>query len=168
MKKFLIAILSLVLAMSTFGTVAVFAAEQTAGNWTYDDTTTAVTDTTETGATVTQNTLGTASSVTYTGALNLETGANVAFGVSAFNMSADATEMMTFTFTDDGGDGIRLVARMLYADRATMNRKIRWDIYYIHDGFDGGSYYAESVYTYRRILADDHSIDIQICSVRIM
>lgn len=161
MKKFLIAILSLVLAMSTFGTVAVFAAEQTAGNWTYDDTTTAVTDTTETGATVTQNTLGTASSVTYTGALNLETGANVAFGVSAFNMSADATEMMTFTFTDDGGDGIRLVARMLYADRATMNRKIRWDIYYIHDGFDGGSYYAESVYTYRRILADDHSIDIQ-------
>ena len=76
MKKFLIAILSLVLAMSTFGSVAAFAAEQTAGNWTYDDTTTEVTDATETGATVTQKTTGTASSVTYNGALNLETGAN--------------------------------------------------------------------------------------------
>ena len=161
MKKFLIAILSLVLAVSTFGTVAAFAEQQTTGSWTYDDTTTTVTDTSGTGATVTQTTLNTPSSVTYTGALNLETGANIAFGVSAFNTSISATEKMIFTFTDDGGDGVRLEASMLYADRAGLNRKIRWDIYYLHDGFDADGYYAESVYTYRRIFADAHSIDIQ-------
>lgn len=160
MKKILTAILSGVLAVSTFGTVAAFAAEETAGKWTYDSANTSV-QTAEGGDTVTQLAAGTASSVTYADALDLETGANVAFGISAFDTSSTASEQMTFTFTDDGGDGIRLVAHMLYADRASLNRKIRWDIYYVHSQFSGGEYYAESLYTYRRIFADEHSIDVQ-------
>ena len=165
MKKFLIAILTLALTVSTFGTVAAFAGEQTAGNWTYDDTTTTVTDTADTAATVTQNTPGTASSVTYTGSLDLEKGANVAFDIQSFDTDGlEMTQSMTFTFTDDGGDGIRLEAYMLYGDFTTSrNRKIRWDIYYINTALGGGSgeYYAESLYTYRYIFEDEHSIDIQ-------
>ena len=161
MKKLLIAILSLVIAVSTFGTVAAFAEEQTAGDWTYDDTTTEV-SVSDGDATVTQKTLGTASSATYSGSLNLETGANIAFDILNFDTDGETyTQKMTFTFTDDSGDGVRLEAYMLYGDNANMNRKIRWDIYYIHDGFDEGGYYAESLFTYRRIYRESHSIDFQ-------
>lgn len=160
MRKLLIAILTLLLAVATIGTVAAFA-DSDANDWTATDASATTVEQVSGGTKITQNTLGTPSEVTYSQKMNLKTGANIAFTVSSFNVSADATEKMTFNFLNGSEQGIKLVANMVYADRATLNRKIRWDLYYVDKAFSGGIYYAESFYTYRWIFTDEHSVDVQ-------
>lgn len=171
-KRLLVIICVLALMVSAAVGLTAFAADTAAnalseGSWTVDEATTEAAS----GA-FTQKTIGTATSAVYSEKFNLNTdGANIEFDINQFDVDPQKSDVniMTFTFKNEAGYGLRLEAHLRYTDRATIRGKIRWVLVRLDPtleadpvkNYPAGERVFGDLFSCRRIFGSSHRVDVQ-------
>lgn len=98
--------------------------------------------------------------------LDLDAGFEIPYTISSFGVPsgndvkekrAKDTDWVMFSFVNEGGNGFKIKVRMFNGDETYRYNRMQADLYAVESGKET---YLETVETYRKIFAEEHSVSV--------